>query len=199
MLDHIRGKLVEKKAGRTVIEAGGLGLLVRMAIPAFLALPEPPEEAVILTRLIIREESWEIFGFLTEAEREAFDILTSVSRVGPRLALTILSSLEPRELAQILINQDLAGLSAIKGIGSKTAERLLVELKEKAVRLAAMTGPLDALPQRPTQVLEEVVQALINLGGSRSEAEKVASRVLKAQPDADFASVIKEALKIFNI
>ncbi|MDR1395498.1 MAG: Holliday junction branch migration protein RuvA, partial [Deltaproteobacteria bacterium] len=125
MLDHLKGKITAKKAGQTVIEVNGFGFLVRMAIGAFLTLPEPPGEVTILTRLIIREESWELFGFLSEAEREAFDILTSVSRVGPRLALTVLSSLTPGELARILVSQDLTALSSIKGIGAKTARRIL--------------------------------------------------------------------------
>ncbi|MDR1578304.1 MAG: Holliday junction branch migration protein RuvA [Deltaproteobacteria bacterium] len=198
MLDHIKGQLVEKKAGQAVIEVGGLGLRVKMAIPAFVALPEPPGEALILTRLVMREEAWEIFGFLTEAEREAFDILTSVTRVGPRLALTILSSLEPKELAQILISQDLTSLSSIKGIGAKTAERLLVELKDKALKLAAMTGPVEANSGKRTIVHEEAVQALVNLGYTRSESEK-AVRSVGARPDEDLGAVIKGALKALNI
>ncbi|MDR1871306.1 MAG: Holliday junction branch migration protein RuvA [Deltaproteobacteria bacterium] len=198
MLDQLRGKLIEKKAGLAVIEVAGFGLKVRMAIPAFLALPEPPNEAVILTRLVIREESWEIFGFLSPAEREAFDILTSVSRVGPRLALTVLSSLDPGKLATILINQDLPALASIKGLGPKTAERLLVELKEKALKLAAMSGgPVDQSAQERSLVLEEAVQALINLGYNRAESEKTVAR-LKPAVDADLGTVIKDALKALN-
>ncbi|MDR2422553.1 MAG: Holliday junction branch migration protein RuvA [Deltaproteobacteria bacterium] len=194
MLDRIRGRVIEKKAGQAVIEVGGFGLRVRLAIPAFLALPEPPAEAVVLTRLVIREESWEIFGFLAPAEREAFDILTFVPRVGPRLALAVLSSLEPKDLAHILINQDLASLAAIKGIGSKTAERLLVELKDKAPRLAAMAGPAGPKGPKKAQALDEAALALINLGYSRSEAEK-AIRGLKLADDADLETVIKAALR----
>jgi Holliday junction DNA helicase RuvA len=199
MLDHIKGQIVEKKAGQAVIEAGGLGFLVKMAIPAYLALPEPPGIATILTRLIIREESWEIFGFLKPAEREAFDILTSVSRVGPRLALTILSSLEPYELAQILIDQDLASLSSIKGIGAKTAERLLVELKDKALRLASVSASSSDKPlAKRTLVQDEAVLALVNLGYGRSEAEK-AVRSVAAKAEDDLGAVIKAALKSLNV
>ncbi|MDR1086006.1 MAG: Holliday junction branch migration protein RuvA [Deltaproteobacteria bacterium] len=197
MLNHIRGTITEKKTGQAVIEAGGLGLSVRLSLPSFFALPEPPAEATVLTRFIIREENWEIFGFLSPAEREAFDILTSVSRVGPRLALTVLSSLDPHNLAQILINQDLASLAAIKGIGAKTAERLLVELKEKAVKLAGMTGTSTAGGGQKTVVIEEAVQALLTLGYSRAEAEK-AVRTVAPGPDTDLSEVIKEALKTLS-
>jgi Holliday junction DNA helicase RuvA len=194
MLDRIMGRVLEKRAGQAVIEAGGLGLRVKMAIPAFLALPEPPGKALVLTRLVIREENWEIFGFLAPAEREAFDILTSVSRVGPRLALAVLSSLEPKDLAHIVVNQDLASLAAVKGIGSKTAERLLVELKDKAPKLAAMAGPADPLGPKKGQALDEAALALVNLGYSRSEAEK-AVRGLKLAEGADLETVIKAALR----
>jgi Holliday junction DNA helicase RuvA len=197
MLERIRGLVIEKKSGQAVIEAGGLGLKIRLSIPTFLDLPEPPGEAIVLTRLIIREESWEIFGFLTEAEREAFDILTSVTRVGPRLALSVLSYIDPRELAHILIRQDLVALSAVKGIGSKTAERLLVELRDKAPKLAAMTGPMEPISGSLSLIMDEAVQALVNLGYTRSEADKVV-RSLKLAPEADLGTTIKEALKALN-
>jgi Holliday junction DNA helicase RuvA len=197
MLNHIRGTITEKKTGQIVIEAGGLGLSVRLSLTSFFALPEPPTEVTVLTRFIIREENWEIFGFLSQAEREAFDILTSVSRVGPRLALTVLSSLDPHSLAQILINQDLTSLAAIKGIGAKTAERLLVELKEKAVKLAGMTGTSPSADGRRTVVIEEAVQALLTLGYSRAEAEKAVRTVTPGQ-DTDLSQIIKEALKALS-
>ncbi|MDR0548909.1 MAG: Holliday junction branch migration protein RuvA [Deltaproteobacteria bacterium] len=199
MLESIRGRILEKRAGQAVIETFGLGLKIRLAIPAFLALPEPPGEAFILTRLIIREESWDIFGFITPAEREAFDILTSVTRVGPRLALSILSSLEPRELAQILLSQDLPSLSRVKGIGLKTAERLLVELRDKAPKLAAMAGELGEIKtEKRSQVLDDALQALVNLGYTRAESEK-AIRSLKLDPEADLGVVLKNALKALNL
>jgi Holliday junction DNA helicase RuvA len=197
MLNHLEGTLFEKKAGQIVITVQGFGLSVRLAMPAYLALPEPPAKVTILTRLIMREESWEIFGFLTPAEREAFDILTSVSRVGPRLALTVLSSLDPGELAKILINQDLASLSSIKGIGGKTAERLLVELKEKAIKLAAMTGGETAAGPKSV-AMDEAIQALCSLDYTRAEAEK-AVRGLNLDPQSDLGTIIKEALKVLNI
>jgi Holliday junction DNA helicase RuvA len=197
MLERIRGTIIEKRAGQAVIEAGGFGLKIRLAIPAFLALPDPPGEAIVYTRLIIREESWEIFGFLSPAEREAFDILTSVSRVGPRLALSVLSSLEPNDLAQVLLSQDLPALASIKGIGAKTAERLLVELRDKAPKLAAMAGPAEPRTEKRSLVLDEAAQALINLGFARSDVEKTL-RDLKRGSDDDLGAVIKEALKALN-
>jgi Holliday junction DNA helicase RuvA len=140
MITHLKGRLISKKPGAIVVEAGGLGYAVAVPLGTFLALPEPPEEVTILTRLFIREESWELFGFLTSFERESFIALTSVTRIGPRLALTILSALEPGEFARALMTRDLGALAAVKGIGGKTAERLMLELKDKAPRLAALAG-----------------------------------------------------------
>jgi Holliday junction DNA helicase RuvA len=201
MLDRLRGSLIEKSAGRIVVETGGLGLSVMTPFTTFAKLPEPPAEIILLTRLVIREESWDIFGFFTKLERETFDILTSVPRVGPKLALTVISAMEPEELAQVLINQDLPRLSSIKGIGLKTAERLLVELKDKASKLSDLAGPTSRPAEGQTKIplKEEMTQALINLGYNRSEAEKALQPALaKLGPDADLGAIVREALKNIN-
>lgn len=193
MLDRIKGTLVEKSAGRVVVEVGGLGLSLMTPLPTFARLPQPPAEVTLLTRLIIREESWDIFGFLTKMERETFDILISVSKVGPKLAMTVISAIEPEELALVLVNQDLARLSSIKGIGLKTAERLLVELKDKALKLSGLSeAPGESLSAKK----EEMTQAMINLGYTRAEAIKALKPAIdKLGPDADISLIIPEALK----
>jgi Holliday junction DNA helicase RuvA len=200
MIDRIKGKMLEKSAGRLIVEVSGLGLMVQTPLSTFVSLPEAPSEISLFTRFIIREESWELFGFLTILERESFDALTSITRIGPRLALTIISAIEPSELAQAVINQDLSRLSGIKGIGTKTAERLLVELKDKAPKLAALSGGLKgttALTVSSTNsTLEEAILALINLGYTRGEAEK-AIRASKATvgSEAPLSDLLKAALK----
>jgi Holliday junction DNA helicase RuvA len=197
MLDRIKGSLLEKTAGRLVVDVGGLGLSLLTPLTTFIALPEPPETVVLLTRLIIREESWELFAFLTRLERETFDILTSVSRVGPKLALTVISAMEPKELAQVLINQDLPKLASIKGIGLKTAERLIVELKDKAQKLAGLFElPTDAQGPATGSKKEEVVQVLTNLGYTRIEAEKAyRTAVAELGPEAEMSDLVRAALK----
>ncbi|MDR3135310.1 MAG: Holliday junction branch migration protein RuvA [Deltaproteobacteria bacterium] len=202
MLDRVRGKLLEKSPGRAVIEAAGTGLGLSLLIPlsTYSALPEPGQEASLMARLTIREESWDIFGFGTSLERETFDVLTSVSRVGPKLALTIISAMSPDNLAQALVTQDLPKLAAIKGIGLKTAERLIVELKDKAQKLSSLMGPPGGHQGTPAASRkEEIVQALITLGYTRLEAEKGAwAAASKLGPDADPSLSIREALNALS-
>ena len=206
MITHIRGRLLSKKPGQVVVEAGGLGYELAVPLNTFLALPEPPEEVALFTRLFIREESWDLFGFLTSLERESFSALTSVNRIGPKLALTIISALEPGELARALMTRDLGAISSIKGIGAKTAERLMVELKDKAPRLASLAGlKPEGLKTEASagkaggEAFEpeedEAVSALINLGYTPAEARK-ASRLAKAEAgSADLGVVLRLALK----
>ncbi|MDR1051116.1 MAG: Holliday junction branch migration protein RuvA [Deltaproteobacteria bacterium] len=195
MIDRLRGALLEKTAGKVVVEVGGLGLSLMTPVPTYMKLPQPPAEVTLFTRMVVREESWDLFGFSTRLERETFDVLTAVPRVGPRLALTVISAMEPDELALALATQDLARLSAVKGIGTKTAERLLVELKDKAPRLADL-GRIQTGGAPATPLKEEVTQALINLGYSRPEAEKaLRPALLKLGPEADLGALVREALK----
>lgn len=207
MITHIRGSLVSKKPGQVVLEAGGLGYEIAVPLGTFLALPEPPAEVSLLTKLFIREESWDLFGFLSGLERETFLALTSVNRIGPKLALTIISALEPGELARALMTRDLGAISGIKGIGTKTAERLMVELKDKAPKLAGLAGlkaedlkaGTAASPGAEGIVFEseddEAVSALINLGYTPAEARK-AARAAKAEAgSAELGVVLRLALK----
>lgn len=205
MITHIRGRLISKKPGTAVVEAGGLGYELSVPLNTFLALPEPPAEVSLHTRLFIREESWDLFGFLTDLERESFSALTSVNRIGPKLALTIISALEPGELARALMTRDLGTIAAIKGIGVKTAERLMVELKDKAPRLAALAGLKAeemAVPAAAGPAVldgaegDEAALALINLGYTSAEAGK-AARLARQEggPSADLGTVLRLALK----
>ncbi|MDR2198978.1 MAG: Holliday junction branch migration protein RuvA [Deltaproteobacteria bacterium] len=202
MLDRLRGKLIEKNYGKILVETGGgLGLRLLAPLTTALALPDPGTEVILHTRLVLRQESVELFGFLTKLERESFDVLTSVSRIGPRLALTIISALEPGELALALMNQDISRLSTIKGIGTKTAERILVELKDKAGRLWELQEGKDGAPPPPPSgatgsAFAEAVLALQTLGYSKAEAEKaVKSAAAESGSGAGIETLIKTALK----
>ncbi|MDR1165854.1 MAG: Holliday junction branch migration protein RuvA [Deltaproteobacteria bacterium] len=206
MIDRLRGKLLAKDFGRVVVETGGgLGLFLKTPLSTSLALPEIGKEVSLFTRLVLREESIELFGFLTNLEKESFDILTSVTRIGPRLALTIISAIGPAELAQALATQDIAKLSAIKGIGLKTAERLMVELKDKAQRLSDLAetlpgGPaLQAQGENAKTLRDEASQALQSLGYTRAEADKaVKSAAAKDKALDSVENLIREALKAFG-
>ena len=202
MLERLRGKLIEKTLGKIVVETGGgLGLSLSIPLTTSLALPSLNEEVILETRLILKEESVELFGFLTKLERDSFDILTSVSRIGPKLALTIISAMGPGELAGAIVRQDLDKIAGIKGIGLKTAERLLVELKDKARKLqdahasSCPAGPL-ALSGASQDAFAEASGALQSLGHTRQEAEKVLKKVLASLGESpSVEELIREALK----
>ncbi len=208
MITHLRGVLVSKKPNLVVVEAGGLGYEAAVPLSTFLALPEPGAEVLLHTRLFIREESWDLFAFLTILERESFMALTSVNRVGPKLALTIISALEPGDLASALMTRDIGALAAIKGIGAKTAERLMVELKDRAPKLAALAGmTADDLSRAaaqgtkiaPAETEDELALALLNLGYSTPEAEKAAWAARKEAGDgADLGALLRLALKLLT-
>jgi len=208
MITHIRGKLISKAPGTAVVEAGGLGYELSVPLGTFLALPEPPAEVALFTRLFIREESWDLFGFLSSLERESFSALTSVNRIGPKLALTIISALEPGELAKALMTRDLGAIAGIKGIGAKTAERLMVELKDKAPKLAALAGldpkqlaaaPAAAISGGPAPEDDEAVLALVSLGYSEAEARKAARLAAEESgPGAELGTLLRLALKILT-
>ncbi|MDR3039025.1 MAG: Holliday junction branch migration protein RuvA [Candidatus Adiutrix sp.] len=194
MITHLRGRLISKKPGQAVVEAGGLGYELAVPLGTFLALPEPPAEVLLFTRLFIREDSWDLYGFLTDLERSAFAALISVSRVGPKLALTVISALTPADLARALMTRDLAAIAGIKGIGAKTAERLLVELRDQAPRLAALCGlASEYLPAAPAD--DEAVLALLNLGYTEAEAQKAARAARAADAGGDLGEVLRLALK----
>ncbi len=206
MISQIKGTLLEKKPGQIVVEAASLGYEIAVPLSTFLALPEPPSEVKIFTRLIIREDAWDLYGFLTKLEKETFLALTSVNRIGPKLALTIISSIEPGDLAKTIMTKDLGALSRIKGIGGKTAERLLLELKDKAPQLAALAGlkasDLASAPQDTAiEPIEdnEALSALMNLGYTRNEAEKSLKAAQKELGDlSDLGLVLRSSLKFLS-
>jgi Holliday junction DNA helicase RuvA len=204
MLERLRGKLIEKSLNKILVETGGgLGLSLTAPLSTSLKLPPIGEEVILETRLILRQESVELFGFLTKLERESFDILTSVSKIGPKLAVTIISAIGPKELSEALISQDPDRLSSIKGIGIKTAERIMVELKDKAKKFhdayvlsgSSPSGSQDSKKITPS-VHQEASLALQSLGHTKPEADKVIRRAAaNSETAATVEDLIREALK----
>ncbi|MBF0527682.1 MAG: Holliday junction branch migration protein RuvA [Deltaproteobacteria bacterium] len=199
MISRLRGQLEEKNAGNLVLMANGVGYEVFIPLSTFYDLPGPGTQVSLYIKTVVREDAIELFGFLTQAEKEAFLLLTGVTKVGPRLALNILSGIGPGELVTAITTRNMARLTSIPGIGTKTAERLLMELKDKAAKLTALVGVQTAgLPDLPINGLGgDVVSALMNLGYARQEAEKAVAAVMKhaESQEADLGDLIRLSLK----
>ena len=188
MIHRLRGQLVEKDMEGVVIDVGGVGYRASTSGATLRALPSVGEECVLHTRMVVREDAMLLFGFADRGERAAFDSLTAVSKVGPKLALAILSALSPQEIAEAIGRSDVIKLASVPGLGKKTAERLVLELRGK--KLAAFEpGILGGNIGGP---YVEAREALAALGYSIEEAEKA----LREVPPQDSAQrYIKEALR----
>jgi Holliday junction DNA helicase RuvA len=190
MIGRLSGQLAGKAPPQVLVDVGGVGYELDVPMSTFYNLPELGQRVVLLTHFVVREDAQVLFGFLTAPERDAFRLLVKISGVGPRTALAVLSGLSVAELAHAVTAQDAARLVKVPGIGKKTAERLLLELKGKL-------GPDLALPSAsaPTEAGADIVQALVALGYS----EKEAAAALKALPaDVGVSEGIKLALKALS-
>jgi Holliday junction DNA helicase RuvA len=191
MIGRLSGQLAGKAPPQVLLDVGGVGYEVDVPMSTFFNLPGVGERVTLLTHFVVREDAQLLYGFLTAAERDAFRQLVKISGVGPRTALSVLSGLSVAELAHAVSVQDGARLVKVPGIGKKTAERLLLELKGKL-------GPDLALPSQAAATTEagsDIVQALVALGYS----EKEANAALKAlPPDVGVSDGIKQALKALN-
>jgi Holliday junction DNA helicase RuvA len=191
MIGRLSGQLAGKAPPQVLVDVGGVGYEVDVPMSTFFNLPALGERVSLLTHFVVREDAQVLFGFLTAPERDAFRLLVKISGVGPRTALSVLSGLSVAELAQAVSLQDSGRLVKVPGIGKKTAERLLLELKGKL-------GPDLALPASAAAATEtgnDIVQALVALGYNEREAQAA----LKALPaDVGVSDGIKQALKSLN-
>ena len=196
MIAFIRGILVEKEPTRVVIEAGGIGYEILVPLSTYEKLPRIGSEAKLLTYHCVREDDEILFGFWADDEKAMFAKLTSVSGVGPKIALAILSGSSIAELAMSIAGGDFKRISAIKGVGKKTAEKICVELKDKVSELA-FAGRGDGCPGRTAApVTRDAVAALRALGFNEETSAKMVADVLAKNPDADSVeSIIKLSLK----
>jgi len=181
MIAHLEGVLREKSATRAIVAVGGVGYQVHVSLSTFGALPDTGKNVSLRIHTHVREDAIQLFGFHTDLERALFEQLIRTSGVGPKLAQAVLSGMSPRDLLAALMRDDLAALRTIPGIGLKTAQRLLVDLRDRVGDLAAAAAAdggtaIDAATPAP-DAFEEVVSALVNLGTQRARAERVAREV----------------------
>ena len=194
MYNHIKGTLISKDPTAAVIDAGGVGYHLLISLSTFAALPEPGNQAKLLAHLHVKEDVLQLYGFASDKERQVFRILISVSGIGPKLALTVLSHLAPADLERAVATQDMTMLTAISGIGKKTAERLLIELKGRIAE--AVVDGLPSLKGAAGAAADPAVDALLSLGLTAPEAKGAVDKArAKLGAGAPLEQVVREALK----
>ena len=191
MIAHIRGRLLEKHPTHLVVDVGGVGYQLAVPLSTFYDVGEPGAEVALRVHTHVREDALLLFGFLTVLERDLFERLIAVSGVGPRLALAVLSGIEPQGLVRAVRDGDVARLTAIPGIGRKTAERGVLELRD---RLPKMLTAEPAIEPATGRLRDDLLSALLNLGYHRPLAEKAVDGALAAQPDVTFETALRAAL-----
>ncbi len=203
MIAHITGKLIHKQPNSIVVDVAGIGYELNVPLSTFYDLGELGADVSLRVHTHVREDVLQLFGFRTDREKKLFLLLLSVSGIGPKLAITILSGLSTEELVQALRAGNLTRLVGIPGVGKKTAERMLVELKDK---VAAILPPgleeivtTSPVAQAGEAMREDVISALVNLGYPKVQAEKAVNSVLRQTPDAKFETVLKSALRSLAI
>jgi Holliday junction DNA helicase RuvA len=190
MIGHLNGRLIEKNPTELIIECGGVGYEVKISLHTFSALGS--EESVkVFTKLIVREDAHLLYGFATKEEREMFNHLISVSGIGPNTAMIMLSSLVPDEIAHAIQSEDVRTIQSIKGIGAKTAQRVIIDLKDKMVKMVFSSE--NIFSQNNTNKFDALT-ALVSLGFDKKNAEKAIDKISTGEETVE--QLIKEALKI---
>jgi len=191
MITQIRGRLVEKNPTYVVVDCSGVGYLLHISLQTFSALPED-ENVRLFAHLSVREDAHTLYGFMTKTEREVFKLLISVSGVGPSIARTMLSSMSSEEVQNAIASDNVALIQSVKGIGAKTAQRVIVDLKDKILK----TFDIDELSLNINNTSkEEALSALEVLGFNRKQSEKTIANILKDSPNETVELLIKKALK----
>jgi holliday junction DNA helicase RuvA len=191
MIAHLRGKLLVKHPNQAIVETAGVGYDVTISVPTFSDLPAVGSEVALHIHTHVREDLIALYGFLRPAEKQLFEKLITVSGIGPKLAITILSGMPADEMTAAIRGNDVARLTRIPGIGRKTAERMVLELRDKLP--AAAAGPEPVVPAI-SPVEEDVLSALLNLGYQRPAAEKALATAVKTGKAQSFEGLFREAM-----
>ena len=191
MITQIRGRMIEKHPDHVVVDCNGLGYHVNISLQTFSNIPDQ-ENIKLFTHQVIREDANIIYGFVTKTEREIFRLLVSVSGVGPSTAITMQSSMDNEEIQRAIAGEDVSKIQSVKGIGLKTAQRVIVDLKDKILKSYEIS---EDLPASNNTIKIEALSALEVLGFSRKKVEKVIQVILQDSPKISLEELIKQALK----
>ena len=196
MIAHLRGRVLRKEPQEVVVDVAGVGYRVTIPVSTFYRLGDEGSEVSLLTHTHVREDALALFGFVTAGEQDLFEKLISVAGVGPKLAINVLSGIEAPDLVAALKASDVARLVRIPGVGKKTAERLVLELKDKMPALLLAPGAAAAAPAASPR--EDLVSTLVHLGYSRPEAERGVERALKEDGGGRFEDLLRRTLRILS-
>lgn len=191
MITHIQGKLVEKNPTHVVIECNGVGYMLNISLHTYSQISDN-ENLKLYSHLQVKEDSHTLYGFSSLAEREIFRLLISVSGIGSSIARTMLSSLTPKQVREGIATSDVALIQSIKGIGAKTAQRVILDLKDKILKIYDID---EVSVSKDNTNKDEALSALEVLGFVRKQAERVVDKIVVQQPDANVETIIKQALK----
>ncbi len=194
MIASLRGRILEKQPNRIVVDVAGVGYDVSVPLSTFYGLGDAGSDIALRIHTHVREDALLLYGFATKLEQDLFERLISISGIGPKVALAVLSGIEPPDLIRAIERGDLPRLTAIPGVGKKTSERIVLELKDRLPKLHP-ASPADGTATTPSALREDVLSALINLGYHRPLAEKAVESAVKAMPDGDFERTLKQALR----
>jgi Holliday junction DNA helicase RuvA len=192
----IRGTLLEKGPSRLIVDVGGVGYDVQVALSTFYVVGEPGAAVTLRIHTHVREDVIALYGFATALEHDVFERLIGISGIGPKLALAVLSGIEPADLIVAVRQQDVARLTAIPGIGKKTAERISLELKDRLPSALTAAGQPVAAATPEDQLRTDLISALLNLGYQRPAAEKAIEKVTKGAAPVGFEQALKQTLRL---
>ena len=191
MITHLKGKLIEKNPTNIVVECNGVGYSVNISLHTFSQLPSG-EHVKLFIHLQVREDSHTLFGFSSKVEREVFRLLISVSGVGAIIARTMLSTLSPEQVMEAITQNNIAAIQSVKGIGTKTAQRVVLDLKDKIIKIYGL-DEVSLVSGNTNR--NEALSALETLGFARKQTEKICDDIVNKNPNASVETIIKQALK----
>ncbi len=197
MISYLKGKLEKASPDHVIVEVGGVGYRVNIPLSAYEKLPPPGDDFTILTHFHVREDEQSLYGFVTEEERDLFEMLLGVSKIGPKVALAVLGGVPAATFKHAVASGDVSFLSSVRGIGKKTAERLILELKDKITLLPRLREEASKVHLKEgEEKIADVSGALLSLGYRQAQVHEALSRALKdAGPDWSVEQLLKETLK----
>jgi len=196
MIAFLRGRIVDRQPNRIIIDIQGVGYDVHVPLSTFYEIGEVGTDVALRVHTHVREDALQLYGFLTELERQLFERLIAISGIGPKLAVAVLSGMDPRDLVTAVQRADIARLTSIPGVGKKTAERIVLELKDRLAQIVMPAAADTAPPASGADRLRaDLLSALQNLGYHRPQAEKAIEAAVKSMTDATFEQALKSALR----